>query len=67
MIFFLQKMISAESRYETHNGELLSIVKVFKTWKHYLESSWHKVFILTDYNNLYQFINTKSLSSKQVR
>ena len=35
--FFSQKMIPAETGYETHNGELLAIVEVFKTWKHYLE------------------------------
>ena len=29
--FFLQKMILAETRYKTHNGELLAIVKAFKT------------------------------------
>ena len=29
--FFSRKMILAETRYETHNGELLAIVEVFKT------------------------------------
>ena len=29
--FFSQKMISAETRYETHDGELLAIVEAFKT------------------------------------
>ena len=29
--FFSRKMILAETRYETHNGELLAIVKAFKT------------------------------------
>ena len=37
--FFLQKMISAETRYETYDGELLTIVKAFKTWRHCLERS----------------------------
>ena len=65
--FFFRKMISAETRYETHDGELLAIVEAFKTWKHYLKSSWHEIFMLTNYNNLQQFIDTKSLSSRQVR
>ena len=65
--FFSQKMILTETRYETHNDELLAIVKVFKTWKYYLKGFQHKVLMLTDYNNLRQFIVTKSLSSKQVR
>ena len=29
--FFSRKMISAETRYETHDGELLAIVEAFKT------------------------------------
>ncbi len=60
-------MIPAETRYETHDGELLAIVKAFKTWRHYLEDYKHKVLVLTDHNNLHHFMDTKSLSSKQVR
>ncbi len=50
--FFSRKMIPAETRYETHDGELLAIVKAFKTWRHYLESCKHEVLVLTDHNNL---------------
>ena len=39
MTFFLQNMIPAETRYKTHDGELLAIVEALKTWKHYLEGS----------------------------
>ena len=60
-------MIPAETRYETHDGELLAIVEAFKTWKHYLEGSQHELLVLTDHNNLRQFMETKSLSSRQVR
>ena len=35
--FFLQKMILAETRYETYNGKFLAIVEVFKIWRYYLE------------------------------
>ena len=31
MAFFSRKMIPAETRYKTHDGELLAIVKTFKT------------------------------------
>ena len=64
--YFFIKMIPAETRYETHDGELLAIVEAFKTWRHYLKSCKHKVLVLTDHNNLYQFMDTKSLSSRQV-
>ena len=63
---FSRKMIPAETRYKTHNGELLAIVGVFKIWKHYLEGSQHEVLILTDHNNLCRFMEMKSLSFRQV-
>ena len=31
------KIILVETRYETHNGQLLAILEALKTWKHYLE------------------------------
>ena len=57
-------MISAKTWYETHNGKLLVIIEVFKTWKQYLESCKYEVLMLTDYNNLQYFMDTKSLSFK---
>ena len=65
--YFFKKMIPAETRYETHDGELLAIVETFKTWRHYLEGCKHKVLVLTGHNNLFRSMNTKSLSSRQVR
>ena len=60
-------MIPAETRYKTHNSELLVIVEAFKIWSHYLEGCKHKVLVLTDHNNLWQFMETKNFSSCQVR
>ena len=51
MSFFSQKMILVKTRYEIHDNKFLAIVKTFKTWKHYLEGSQYKVFMLTNYNN----------------
>ena len=65
--FFSKKVISAETRYETYDGELLAIVKAFKMWRHYLEGCKHKVLVLTDHNNLRRFMDTKNLSFRQVR
>ena len=60
-------MIPAETRYETHDGELMAIVEAFKNWMHYLEDCKHEVLVLTDHNNLRRFMDTKSLSPRQVR
>ena len=59
-------MISAETQYKTHNGELLAIIEAFKTWRHYLEGCKHEVLVFTNHNNLCRFMDTKSLSSRQV-
>ena len=67
VIFFYHKMIPAETRYKTHDVEFLAIIEVFQTWGHYVEGSQHEVFMLTNHNNLQQFIDMKSLSSRQVR
>ena len=64
--FFLKKMIPAEIRYKTYNSKLLAIVKVFLIWRHYLEDCKHEILVLTDHNNLRRFMDTKSLSSRQV-
>ena len=65
--FFFRKMIPAETWYKTHNGKLLAIVEAFKTWRHYLKGCKHEVLVLTDHNNLQCFVDTKNLSSRQVR
>ena len=67
VVYFSWKMILTETRYETHDEELLAIVEALKTWRHYLKGCKHKVFMLTDHNNLCQLIDAKSLSSKQFR
>ena len=60
-------MIPTKTRYETYNAELVAIIKAFKTWRHYLEGCKHKILVLTNYNNLCWFMDTKSLSSRQVK
>ena len=67
LTYFSKKMISAETQYKTHNSELLAIVEAFKTWQRYLEGCKYKVLVFINHNNLCQFINTKCLSSRQVR
>lgn len=59
-------MIQVETLYKIHNVELLAIIEAFKTWKHYLEGYKDEILVLTDYNNLYQFMDTNSPSFRQV-
>ena len=55
-------MIPTECNYDTHDKELLAIVKTFKHWRHYLEGSRHPVEVLADHANLRYFMTMKELS-----
>ena len=59
-------MIPAKTCYKTYNQEILAIVGVFTICCHYLESRKFKVHIVFDYNKLFQFMDAKNLSFKQV-
>ncbi len=57
-------MILIKIQYKTHDGELLTIIEAFKTWRYYLKGCKYEVLMITDYNNLQSFIDVKSLSSR---
>lgn len=59
-------MIPAKTWYKTHKQKLLAMIEAFKTWYHYLKDCKFEVLVFINHNNLDQFINTKSLSSRQV-
>ena len=65
--FFSRKMDPAEENYETHDKELLAIVKSFEHWRHYLEGSKYPVAVITDHDNLKYFMTTKALTRRQAR
>jgi hypothetical protein len=65
--YWSRKMIPAETRYETYDGELLSIVEAFKHWRHYLEGSRYPITVLSDHANLRYFMTTKELNRRQAR
>ena len=65
--FWSRKLTEVESRYETHDQELLAIVQSFKHWRHYCEGSAHPIEVLTDHNNLRGFMNVKELNGRQAR
>ena len=64
-LLFTKNNISQNS-YKTYDSEFLAIVEVFKGYQHYLKGYKQKVLVLTDYNSVFSFMNTKSLSSCQI-
>jgi hypothetical protein len=58
-------MCDAETRYPTHEQELLAIIVALRTWKHYLMGLKFKV--MTDHKSLQYFQTQPQLSGRQVR
>ena len=65
--YYSRKMIDAETRYPTHDGEMLAIVAAFKQWRHYLEGAQHTVIVRTDHDSLKYFMTKKELNRRQAR
>jgi hypothetical protein len=60
-------MIPAERNYETHDGELLTIVAAFREWRHYLEGARHRVKVFCNYDNFKRFMTVKQFNRRQAR
>ncbi len=67
MTFWFRMMIDVKRNYKTHDQKLLVIVSMFKHWWHYVKDSYHTVEVLTDHNNLKNFMNVRELNERQVR
>ena len=64
-ILFQKK--STKIKYLIHDEKLLTIIKCFKQWKHYLKNCQFIVTIMFDHNNLKYFMFTIILNKKQIR
>ena len=60
--FWSWTMVPAERNYRTKDQEMLAIVMSLRHWCHYTEGATHLVRVLTDHNNLTNFLTKKTLS-----
>jgi len=65
--FWFKMMINIKRNYEIHDQKLLIIVAMFKHWWYYVKDNYHTVEVLTDHNNLKNFMNVWKLNEKQVK
>ncbi|RYF06141.1 MAG: hypothetical protein EOO40_09465, partial [Deltaproteobacteria bacterium] len=66
--FMSHKMSDAETRYPTHDREMLAIVQMLREWRTYLQGRQQFVIrICTDHNSLQYFMTQQSLSARQSR
>ena len=63
--FLSKKLLPAETRYATHEQELLAIIIALQTWRHYL---YGRHFIVqTDHHSLVYFMKQQNMSNRQAR
>jgi len=63
--FISKKLLPAETRYATHEQELLAIIIAVKTWRHFI---YGKRFVIqTDHHSLIHFQKQQNLSNRQAR
>src|SRR6266487_2239552 len=65
--FFSRKLTPIECRYETHDKELLAIVRSFDHWDHYLRGAQAPVRVRSDHDNLVYFMTKRRLNGRQSR
>ncbi len=65
--FWFRMMINVKRNYEMHDQKLLIIVAIFKHWQHYVKNNYHTVKVLTDHNNLKNFMNIWKLNKRQIK
>eukprot|EP01053_Blabericola_migrator_P010925 Blabericola_migrator_1__10924@NODE_6310_length_562_cov_12_549495_g4273_i0_p1_GENE_NODE_6310_length_562_cov_12_549495_g4273_i0NODE_6310_length_562_cov_12_549495_g4273_i0_p1_ORF_typecomplete_len117_score2_73RT_RNaseH/PF17917_1/4_4e27RT_RNaseH_2/PF17919_1/1_3e12RVT_3/PF13456_6/0_00045Shikimate_dh_N/PF08501_11/0_26_NODE_6310_length_562_cov_12_549495_g4273_i0108458 len=63
--YMSRRLLPRESRYPTHERELLAIVEATKHWKHLLQM--RRVLIRTDHKPLLHLPTQKSLSDRMFR
>lgn len=65
--YWSRKFTAVESRYDTHDRELLAIVSGFRHWRHYVAGSEHATTVRTDHNNLVAWSRIEKLNMRQSR
>jgi len=63
--FYSKSLSPVERNYKIHDKEMLTIIRVLKEWRHFLEGAWHPVEIWTDHKNLECFMTAKKLNRCQ--
>ena len=67
-VAFISKSLSdTERNYETHDKEMLVVVRCLEAWRHFLEGATMKFKIWTDHKNLEYFMKAQKLNRRQAR
>lgn len=65
---YLSKGLSAPERnYDIHDREMLLIMRLLESWRHYLEGADYQIEILSDHKNLEYFMMAQKLTQRQAQ
>lgn len=65
--FLSKKLLDAETRYPTHEQELLAVILALKKWRHHVYGSPHPIKIQTDNKSLIYLGNQPNMTNRQRR
>ncbi|KAF8750126.1 hypothetical protein RHS01_09591 [Rhizoctonia solani] len=67
-IAYMSKLFSgAEANYNTHNKELLAIIKALEEWRIFLEATDKPVQVFTDHRNLEYWMQARTFNQRHAR
>jgi len=67
-VAYLSKSLNeTERNYETHDKEMLAVIRRLKAWRYLLEGTKFKFEVWTDHKNLEYFMKVQKLNQRQAR
>lgn len=56
-----------QRNYNIYNKEMLTVVNALEAWHHLLEGAPHKIWIISDHQNLVYWTTARDLTRRQAR
>ncbi|CUA67699.1 Transposon Tf2-7 polyprotein [Rhizoctonia solani] len=65
--FMLESFSAAEGNYNTHDKELLAIIRSFENWRIFLEGTKDPITVFTDHQNLEYWKSSRTFNQRHMR
>ncbi|KAF8755364.1 hypothetical protein RHS01_05226 [Rhizoctonia solani] len=65
--FLSESFKGAEQNYDTHDKELLAIIRSFEYWRIFLEGTTHPITVFTDHRNLEYWKESRTFNRRHAR
>ncbi|KAF8749312.1 hypothetical protein RHS01_10171 [Rhizoctonia solani] len=65
--FLSESFKGAEQNYDTHDKELLAIIRSFEYWRIFLEGTLHPITVFTDHRNLEYWKESRTFNRRHAR